>query len=226
MAAEETMFVAKLKIASAGALAVCLIVVGLGTFALDVCRPPQCRAQNSTNARQPGNKRAEPGQLLILIDGRLFRYDPAGKGEQELGTKLMSAALSPDGKWLACAVRTQVKADGTELFRPVLRQLGEKADDVQIGEELPFPASSSFVWAPDSTRVVVRRVTYVHSEPPAAALVQAVYDLATKKSAPLELPEGHMVGDWSADGKKFLTTVGLFDRKAKHRMAWDIGGSQ
>ncbi len=78
------------------------------------------------NARELGKKPAEPAQLLILTDGRLFRYDPEGKGERELGTKLMSAALSPDGKWLACAVRTEVKADGTEVFRPVLRRLDEK----------------------------------------------------------------------------------------------------
>jgi hypothetical protein len=225
----RAMFLQKLKLAAGALLLAVACVATLPLVSAQTPAKPRpaalALAQTAADEKKPAPaaKPAGPGKLLVMIDGRLLQYDPDGTGEKELATKVMAAAMSPDGKWLALTVMTGYK-DERATYRPFLRPLGEKekADDLPLGDEQPFPVSISFVWAPDSARVVVKTTTYdLTANPPTTTDVEAVYDLATRKSAALKLPEGHMVGGWSRDGKRFLTTSDTgWNPKAAPRLAW------
>src|SRR5262249_8508603 len=89
----------------------------------------------------PAAQPAGPGKLLMMMDGRLLQYDPDGTGEKEIAKKVMAAAISPDGKWLALTVLTGYKEqDGaaTAMYRAFLRPLAEKGEDLPIGDEQPM----------------------------------------------------------------------------------------
>ena len=134
---------------------------------------------------------AGPNGWVVIISNRrkVIVIDPgAGKTvmslQQDEGA-VASAAVSPDGKWIACVLGNRQQSS------VVLHEVAGGATRT-LAEGLPFGATLDF--SPDSRRLLI-----------AADVTSAVVTLQGEKTA-LALPEAGDLsfGRWSPDGKKVV----------------------
>ena len=78
------------------------------------------------------------------------------------------------------------------------------------------------VWASDGNRVLAGVNRARVGDGP--EYIYRIYDLRTKKTSVLKLPEGHFVSGWSKDGKRLLSQFGA---AGEARLCWlDIDGKR
>jgi Tol biopolymer transport system component len=115
--------------------------------------------------------------------------------------------LSPDGKKIAFLVVSQIldEAPGKVLltgFRLHVRDVDGKGLGTELG------SAKVFAWSPDGTEIVASDFTATEGLPdkiePAAT--HFVADVRTGKKTALNLPNDHIISDWSRDGKHLVTT--------------------
>jgi hypothetical protein len=151
-----------------------------------------------------------PNRLLILRNGFLTLLDPDGKNDRRVSTDpelyhSSGARLSPSGKMLAIPLLDALPPDdgipGAKLRTATLhvRGLDEKEPGTSLG--VPCMACS---WSPDGTEIVCSQV--VHGPNQISDATNVLINVRTKEKTALKLPAGHVISDWSRDGKVFVTT--------------------
>jgi Tol biopolymer transport system component len=150
-----------------------------------------------------------PGKLLLFRNGRLVLLDPDGKNEKEVtaGREAVhgDARLSPDGKRVAALIRSG--AGGGEQQMLHVRTLDEKRPGTDLGVECKMLVS--VLWSPDGAEVAFAEVP-TDGRP---RFAHFVVDVKKKEKKALRLPDGHLLTDWSRDGKLFLTTRFVADKE-------------
>lgn len=214
----RTMLFQKLKLAGL------LVALALGVAAgVALAVPP---GAPKPNANAPFVVRAEepkgapkalpkgPNKLLFWRDGALVMIDPDGKNTQEFGVKRpenryhpSGGKLSPDGTQFAVAVpEVTVFAGGGERRAKAtlhLRKVGETGEGTDLGIECEL-----FAWSPDGTELACTHLTNdkPNDQPETNSFV---VNVKTKEKTELKLPAGHVITDWTRDGKFLTMSVSL-----------------
>ena len=151
-----------------------------------------------------------PNKLLVMRNGYLTLLDPDGKNERRVSTNpdlyhTSRARLFPDGKMLAIPILDPLPPDdgipGAKLRTATLhvRGLDEKEPGTNLGV-----ACMACAWSPDGTEVVCSQV--LHSSNQISDATNVLINVKTKDKTTLKIPAGHVITDWSRDGKIFVTT--------------------
>jgi WD40-like Beta Propeller Repeat len=151
-----------------------------------------------------------PNKVLALRAGRLIILDPDSRDEKEfeIGPADRSpvatcARLSPDGTTVAIVVET-TEGEGMAAKRVrgslVLRKLvADSATDTDLGVHC-----QSFIWSADGAEIVCNEFK---RQGETLEVSHFIVDVKTKAKTDLKLPKGHLITDWSHDGKYSLTTA-------------------
>lgn len=171
-------------------LLVALVITGMGARAT---HPSQMEAGTS------------PNRLLVQRAGQLALLDPDGQNERtvtfDTGKFILDGpcTLSPDGTHIAVLLGL---FNDEGRWRLYIRKPGEKGNgtDLEVGCE-------SIHWSPDGTQLVCQGFP---DESPGKWLLNVpeetfLVDIGTKKRTALKFPKGHLITDWSRDGRYFLT---------------------
>jgi Tol biopolymer transport system component len=149
-----------------------------------------------------------PNKLLFWKQDFLHTIDPDGKNDAKLneeGIWPSGSRLSPDGKRVALLVLKKIEKeteDGNVLIlRPYLH-VKELSDKVLL-RDMDIPCQS-VAWSADSTRIAVSNWTTSVSGK-RSATEHHLMDVETKEKTPLNLPDNHVIQDWTPDGKYLLT---------------------
>jgi hypothetical protein len=146
-----------------------------------------------------------PNKLILVRNGRLSLIDPDGKNETKIDEKLgkfqWDIKLAPDGKSVAMLVREDVVAGAPMPPSSSLhvRGIDEKEPAIDLGVKC-----KTFSWSGDGTEIVCSEFEDDDDKLPEAK--HFIINAKTKAKEALKLPKGHIINDWSRDGKFFLTT--------------------
>jgi RNA polymerase sigma factor (sigma-70 family) len=185
------------KLVTGLALVVAVVGLGLGQ------EPSKTKAEGD-KSQAPGAK-ADPvsHRLYATRDGRLYALDPEGGNEQRIplsGPEAgMTAQPSPDGRSLAHWRTIEGKEPRSTIV--ITDRHGKP-----IGESVSVPMSGgyrSFCWSPHGTQLHVSQSSAKASW---VGVEHYTVDVKTREVKKLETLRGHLVTDWSRDGKYFLTT--------------------
>jgi Tol biopolymer transport system component len=158
-----------------------------------------------------------PNRLLFMLNHQQFvTIDPDGKNGTKLGEKIWpnitsEARLSPDGKKYAVMIRSgQAEADDSYKRRNiVVRGIEPGVKETDLGTYGSLTSwhgrcADVVVWSPDGTELAVNDCYEAEGKEVGAA--HFLLNVATKAKTPIKLSPDHLITDWSADGKHFLTT--------------------
>jgi RNA polymerase sigma factor (sigma-70 family) len=213
----RTMLFTKLKTAAPA----CAAVVALALWALVAVRA----APAPTPKPEPREKtfvvgctnNSRPGEVAALVapDGTARGF--VAVGELKI---LMDPRVSPDGKRLAFLWKRPYAGKPVDIAR-TRAILDLYAADIGAKDPPTEPIIkdviyASFAWAPDSKQLYVSSLPeeqYINElagqkvpmEGQIVAVKTRLFDFATKKETPLDIPEGHGVCDVTPDGKTVLT---------------------
>lgn len=209
-----SMFLTRLKTAARMVAVVC----GLFSAGMLIRQLSIAQAQTPEKEAIPSGARplvsAQPqaipgeGRLLFYRAGHLTLMNPDGKDEKraskDRGEFLPSGArLSPDRKRIAFLVQVEKEAPVDRDPRRKLYVRG--VDEPEPGTDLNVEAAH-VVWSRDSRQLVAVEFVY-GNDAKDLKCVNWLVDVKTKEKTALQLPENHLVQDWSRDGKHFLTAA-------------------
>jgi len=226
----RTMFLTPLTLAASGTVALLAVAIGLWPSGEAVAthaapRPAAARAPVPppappregvivVNAFPP-----YPAALVLTPDGKEIREvavgaaaDPLNPGERSV-CPLGLGRLSPDGKRLVAVIRVPIPQNNVGPWtRDHLWVFDLGAKDGPTEALMTDVRRPSAVWSADGktlygSHVDPEKVAAPREDEKPIPLVSWVYDLATRKKAPLALPSGHQIVDLSPDGKTLLTVV-------------------
>jgi Tol biopolymer transport system component len=219
----RTRFVTTGKLATAAAMV--LAVVGLAIGHAPAAPKDDWQAVKNLNP-MTGVEKADVNAGLGLIyfsrDGRFYTLSPKGENEQRilLGATepAMTAQPSPDGQMLAYWQTSPLKPSQASIV------FADRSGKM-IGERVLLPVNGGyrrFCWSRDGTQL---HVSQSSGKTPKGGVEHFTVDIKTRTVKALEILRGHIVTDWSRDGKFFLTTyVGETERwtpKSIHLMNVD-----
>jgi dipeptidyl aminopeptidase/acylaminoacyl peptidase len=156
-----------------------------------------CAADTSTS---------HASDTFLVIDRGIVLLGPDGEEIERLDSISHAAgALSPDGHWVAFAQSRQNEYED----RSGINLIVQSRTDSQVRMTIPLiwgGTGTSFLplWSPDGKRILiceqgwrekVRESTY------------RMYDMDKKDLTELKLPAECWPSDWSADGKRLLTSL-------------------
>jgi Tol biopolymer transport system component len=96
--------------------------------------------------------------------------------------------------------------------RLYIHKLDEKGPGTDLGVE-----TESFVWSPDGTEIACTLGEFGGEKAPETT--HTVINVTTKAKTALKIPSGHIITDWSRDGKFFLTmAIAVKDEKPSARL--------
>jgi RNA polymerase sigma factor (sigma-70 family) len=204
----KMLFLKKLGLAAV-ALAALLALLALGTGASGVPRAAQPAPTAPTDSKPPPRG---PNRILVDRAGYLTLIDPDGKNEQRLDAELAKSLaqdgrLSPDGKRVAFLVVPDPPGDAPgRHFLTNFRLSVRDVDGRGLGTDLG-PAKA-FAWSPDGAEIAASDFTATDGLPDVLkpAATHFVVNVRTGKKAALNLPDDHILTDWSRDGKYLVTT--------------------
>lgn len=158
--------------------------------------------------RPPGRTEG-PHHILLFRGLSLVLIDPDGKNEKKLTESREisygEARLSPDGKKIAVLVRSG--EGGAQKQTLYVRALDEKEPGTDLGV-----GCDTFAWSPDGSEIACAEFS-VGVGPGTFSSGHFVLDVKTREKKPLKMPDDHLLTDWSADGKFFLTTRFAADKE-------------
>ena len=213
----RVMFLNKLKVAIplVGLLVVALFAGGL--FAVEDPPAPPKRAE----VPQPAKPLPPVNRILFYRSGFLTTIDPDGKNEKKVSENRAEfhpgdSKLSPDGKTLATLIQTaEAPKNGRDPQRKLyVRAIGEKEPGTDTGVTCQL-----FAWSPDGAEIAATDFVDAPGKDEPEP-VTSVYNLKTKEKSPLKVPAGHIVTDWSRDGKRLVTTAMKVDNNVPHSRIW------
>jgi RNA polymerase sigma factor (sigma-70 family) len=190
----------KLKMTAVAVMVAVLSAGGIGVW----------RGGESTAAPVP---KAEKDDGLIWTynskTGELTALTPDGKRAKELTLKdgRHFLGFTPDGKQILFAGKkgklaedghiNGLNLDGLTLH---LRDVNDKTEGTDTG--LGYLQSDQFVWSPDRKQVVRQRLAKVGGQgAPNHEFSNVLFDVATKKETPIDVPTDHQIMQWAEDGK-------------------------
>jgi Tol biopolymer transport system component len=162
---------------------------------------------------EPTTGKAVAGPVCRLPERFMVRYQgcallgPGGQEEERLESISNGAgAISPDGRW---AVFSQSEPNplpaGEQPGRLVIQSRSHPEDRTSVPLVWGTTGSSFLpLWSSDSRRILICEQGF--DEDRSRGSAYRVYDLATKGLTTLRLPEEWWPSDWSADGKRLLTS--------------------
>ncbi|HEX4611581.1 MAG TPA: sigma-70 family RNA polymerase sigma factor [Urbifossiella sp.] len=200
----RTMFLQKLKLVS---LATAVVATAALAAAGLVAAPPAPAGPAAPAARvagaQPPAAKAVPkgpNRILMFREGQLTLTDPDGKNPTTAGEPVPAAAfpsearVSPDGALVAYCLQHRQAGARRKLLLHSTRGDGPAVDTGAYAQTV--------AWAPDGKALAATDFEFPGGQ---LKCVHYVLDLATRKRTPLALPDDHILSDWSADGRYFVT---------------------
>jgi Tol biopolymer transport system component len=143
-------------------------------------------------------------------EGRLATIRPDGKDRKWVTEAagpgyhpVADACLSPDGRRVAYGITKNPAPppqdqDGTShLYIKAL-------DGEGLGVDMGIDAHV-WVWSPDGGKLVVAKWDREAEKQMKIVVSHWLMDVKTKEKTELKIPDGHIITDWSRDGKWFLT---------------------
>jgi RNA polymerase sigma factor (sigma-70 family) len=163
--------------------------------------------QHDPDPRSPAAGDNEPHLAMVSPDGQEDTWLTRDLKTEELPNHCGAVAVSPDGRRIAYGVTPK-----EEYGKPIANEeiFLKAVDNQKPGENLGV-RGVAWCWSPDGRSLVVSAVD-------GTGISHRIIDLKTKRTKLLHLPEvktpenaelpvGHLITDWSGDGKWFLTTV-------------------
>ncbi|WP_010585779.1 WD40 repeat domain-containing protein [Schlesneria paludicola] len=116
-----------------------------------------------------------------------------------------TGALSPDGQWVVFVDSSSIDTGETLASRVVIQSRRNPVDQISV-PMIWGRSGSSFqaMWAPNSQRVLICEQGRRNQGRTSAF---RIYDLTTKSLVELECSLDQIPTEWSADGKRLLTSV-------------------
>jgi RNA polymerase sigma factor (sigma-70 family) len=230
----RTMLLNKLKIATAIVLLIFAVIVGAGISVATLPawaqgqagparrqqgRPPAARdtkakaahifltRQHDPDPNSPAVGNNEPHLAMVTPDGKEDTWLTRNLKQEEQPHHCGAVAVSPNGRLIAYGITPKEEYGkpfgNDEIF---LKAVGQPKAGVSLQVR-----GMSWCWSPDGRSLVVTAVD-------GTDLAHRIIDLKTKRTKSLrlpavkapenaELPVGHLITDWSRDGRWFLTTV-------------------
>jgi len=157
----------------------------------------------------------DPDTGLFLVRERGYALlGPDGNERERLETTTSGAGtMSPNGQWVAFSKRESNPPRGILVIQS--RAHPEQRTTVPL---VWGTSGSSFlaIWSSDSSRILICEQGW--NEDRSRESAYRVYDLASTNLTHLKVPRQCWVSDWSADGKRLLTTARGDDDTI--RIAW------
>jgi Tol biopolymer transport system component len=197
-------------------VAVMICVLSLGDMG------PLDRQVSGLDAAQPEPTAAGPGRPVP--ERFMVRYrgcallGPDGEEKERLESITNGAgAISPDGRWAAFS-RSEPNPPPGERHGWLVIQSRARPEDLTTVPLVWGTTGSSFLplWSADSQRILICEQGF--NEDRSRGSAYRVYDLGSKSSTALNLPDKWWPSDWSADGKRLLTSLRM--ENAGTRVAW------
>jgi hypothetical protein len=181
-------------------------------FDSDVAEPTAAGRQAATEPDRP-----VPERFLVRYNGCAL-LAPDGEEKERLESITSGAGtISPDGLWAAFSQSEPNPPPGERQGKLVVQSR------VNAGERRIVPliwgtTGSSFLplWSSDSKRILI--CEQGQNEDGTRGSACRVYDLGSHGLTKLHLPDAWWPSDWSADGKRVLTSIRA--RNASTRVAW------
>jgi RNA polymerase sigma factor (sigma-70 family) len=163
--------------------------------------------QHDPNPNLPSVGDNEPHLAMVSPDGKEDTWLTKNLKREERPNLHGAVAVSPDGRLIAYGITPK-----EEYGKPFGNdEIFLKAVAKQKPDESLKIRGKCWCWSPDGHSLVVTAVDGM-------GLSHHIFDLKTKKTLRLQLPKvkapenadlpvGHLITDWSRDGKRFLTTV-------------------
>ena len=200
----KAMFLSKLK----GVLAVVLVAF--------VCIGGGMTLTPMVMGKQPDSPKKEDKKDAGLIwthdtkANTLVAYTPDGKEAKtvRLPEGVPFFGFTPDGTKMAFGGKGGKGDAGPDGLTLHVGDVSEKC--VGADTALGYKPNDQFAWSPDGKKVVRARTEKNGFLPPGGEKVNppefshVLFDVATKKETPVDLPTDHQVLHWSADGKAWL----------------------
>lgn len=171
-------------------------------------------------ADEPGPELAErplPECYFVVHKGTALLGADGSEIERLDAITSAAGAISPDGRWVAFSRSRPIdRPDGGSRSELVIQSRAQPKEHRSVPMDFGTTGSSFLpFWSTDSRRVLIceqglnlegsRRTSF------------RLYDAGSKSLSPVNLPDRWWPNDWSADGKRVLTS--LADRSTV-RVAW------
>lgn len=171
------------------------------------------RGDDDRKGGQPPGGPVRAGFLVSDAEGCALLGADGTELERLPSLILGSGAISPDGRWVINS------GPGHELLVQSRVDPQEQATLPMLWRGRGF-ATFRPIWSPDSKRLLIGENLHVGD----GVLSLRLHDLAAKKVTRLVLSGGEIPSDWSADGKRVLTTINA--GQGTDRIAWlNVDGS-
>ncbi|MCI0681923.1 MAG: sigma-70 family RNA polymerase sigma factor, partial [Gemmataceae bacterium] len=224
----KAMLLGKLK-KSALLAAAALCLAGIGVWGAAVASgqnadPPADKATRPSVSRpskpQPRPEPPAEGRLMVFRDGALASVTPDGKDIGWLVTKedkvplhpFSNSSLSPDGKRLALLVIDLKAIEAARASRGTHKAIAyvhvRDANGQGSGENLGVSGTLCH-WSNDSAKLLVSDLDVMELSRQGSKVSEVVsqawiIDVKTKKKTAVNVPNNHLVIDWSRDGQWLL----------------------
>jgi Tol biopolymer transport system component len=152
--------------------------------------------------------------IFMVIDQGTALLGPDGEEIERLDSLAHAAgALSADGRWIAFAQSRQTEPEGSWEHNLVIQSRADPRDRRTVPLVWGSTGSSFLpLWSSDGKRILICEQGWRDKVRESAF---RMYDLNRKDLTELKLPEEWWPSDWSADGKRLLSSLG-----ATGRVAW------
>jgi hypothetical protein len=158
-------------------------------------------------------------ETFLVIDQGCALLGPNGEEIERLESITNAAgAISPDGHWVAFS-KSRPDTSPAGIWRgQLIIESRVRPPERMIVPKVWGGSGSSFlpIWSVDSKRMLI--CEQGHNQDGTRGSAYRVYDLATKSLTELKLPEEWWPSDWSADGRRLLTSLSTED--GSQRVAW------
>lgn len=218
----RVMLIQKLK-TSALLLAVSSATLACGSFTVKQLIAAESPSSPLAKVTRPALDRTDPppsprataksqrlNKILFLRNGRLSLIDPDGQSEKAItpdGEKIeWDAHLSPDGKMVAVQIRPPVLPSLPDQRNLYIRTIDGEGPGTDLGVKC-----NTFVWSADGSEIACCNFTDGSGQ--SDEITHFIVNVKTRDKKSLNLPSGHLLSDWSPNGKYFLTTRFLPNEK-------------
>jgi Tol biopolymer transport system component len=177
--------------------------------------PAEPTAARRQAAAEP--ERRVPERFMVRYNGCVL-LGPDGEEKERLETITSGAgAISPDGLWAAFSQSEPNPPPGERQGKLVI-QSRVNPDGRRLVPLIWGTTGSSFqpLWSSDSKRILI--CEQGHNDDGTRGSAFRVYDLGSNSLTKLHLPNAWWPSDWSADGKRVLTS--LRAENGSSRVAW------